>query len=171
MLAISLPFLNEMVALFSVSVGIAYVCYRLRLVPIVGFLIAGVLIGPNALGLVSDQALVDMLAEVGVILLLFTIGVELSLDKLAKIRRAIFIGGGLQVTISVFLVTGILLALGVDWKIGVYTGCLVALSSTAIVLGLLRERDETNSPTGRLSLAVLIFQDFLQQDMALVRGP
>ncbi len=78
--AVTLPFLTELVALFTVSVGIAYLCYRFKIVPIVGFLIAGVVIGPNALGLVQDQELVDMLAEIGIILLLFTIGIEFSLE-------------------------------------------------------------------------------------------
>ncbi len=73
--------LNEVVALFVMSVLMAYVCYRLKLAPVTGFLVAGVLIGPNALGLVHDQELVDMLAEIGVILLLFTIGLEFSLEK------------------------------------------------------------------------------------------
>ncbi|MCZ6705995.1 MAG: cation:proton antiporter, partial [Bacteroidetes bacterium] len=71
MLAIALPFLNEMVVLFIVSAAIAYLCYRLGLVSIAGFLLAGVVIGPNSLGLVSDRELVDILAEIGVILLLF----------------------------------------------------------------------------------------------------
>ncbi|MFT4604023.1 MAG: CPA2 family monovalent cation:H+ antiporter-2 [Rhodothermales bacterium] len=159
MLAVTLPFLNEMVALFVAAVGIAYVCYRLRLVPIAGFLIAGVIIGPSALGLVQNQELVDMLAEIGVILLLFTIGMEFSLEKLSKIGRAIFVGGGLQVALTVSIVTGVLVAIGVDVRAGIYTGCLIALSSTAIVLGLLAERDETDTPVGKLSLAVLIFQD------------
>ena len=96
---------------------------------------------------------------IGVILLLFTIGLECSLDKIARIGRAILVGGGLQVTLSIIMVVGVLLAFGVNWKVGVYTGCLVALSSTAIVLGLLSERDETDTPAGRLSLAILIFQD------------
>ncbi|MFT5145286.1 MAG: CPA2 family monovalent cation:H+ antiporter-2 [Thalassolituus oleivorans] len=168
MLGITLPFLNEMVALFAVSVAVAYVCYRLRLVPIAGFLLAGVLIGPNGLGFVYDQELVNMLAEIGVILLLFTIGLELSLEKLSRIRRAIFVGGGLQVLLSITLVLGVLLALGLDWKIGVYTGCLVALSSTAIVLGLLAERGETGTPAGRISLAILIFQDLAIVVMVLL---
>ncbi len=158
--AVSLPFLNEIVALFMVSVLIAYICYRIKLVPIAGFLIAGVIIGPNALGLVQDQALVDMLAEIGIILLLFTIGIEFSLEKLARIRKAIFVGGGLQVILSVAAVVGILLFFGVDWKVAIYTGFLVALSSTAIILGLLSEQGKTDTPVGRLSLAVLIFQDF-----------
>lgn len=166
--AVSLPFLNEIVALFMVSVVIAFLCYKIKLVPISGFLLAGVLIGPNALGLVQDQSLVDMLAEIGIILLLFTIGIEFSLEKLARIRSAIFIGGGLQVLLSIVSVLGILILLNVDWKIGIYTGFLVALSSTAIILGLLSEQKKTDTPVGRLSLAVLIFQDFAIIAMVLL---
>ncbi|MEL7361516.1 MAG: cation:proton antiporter [Bacteroidota bacterium] len=167
-LAASIPFLNEIVALFAVSVGMAYLCYKLRLVPIAGFLLAGVVIGPNALGLVYEQELVDVLAEIGVILLLFTIGVEFSLEKLSRIGRAIFIGGGTQVFVTIGLVTGILALAGIGWQAGVYTGCLVALSSTAIVLALLAERAETDTPAGKLSLAVLIFQDLAIVAMVLL---
>lgn len=166
--AVSLPFLNEIVALFLVSVVIAFLCYKIKLVPIVGFLLAGVIIGPNALGLVQDQELVDMLAEIGIILLLFTIGIEFSLEKLARIRSAIFIGGGLQVLLTVVSVLGVFLLLNIDWKIGIYTGFLVALSSTAIILGLLSEQNKTDTPVGRLSLAVLIFQDFAIIAMVLL---
>lgn len=166
--AVALPFLNEMVALFTVSVVIAYISYRFRLVPIVGFLIAGVVIGPSALGLVQNQELVDILAEIGVILLLFTIGMEFSLAKLSKIGRSIFLGGGMQVGASILLVVGVMVAFGLDVKAGIYTGCLVALSSTAIVLGLLSERDETDTPSGRLSLAILIFQDLAIIFMVLI---
>ncbi|HKL18330.1 MAG TPA: cation:proton antiporter, partial [Halalkalibaculum sp.] len=158
-LAVTLPFLNELVALFLVSVGIAYLCYRVKIVPIVGFLIAGVIIGPNALALVPDQELVDILAEIGVILLLFTIGIEFSLEKLNRIRKAIVIGGGFQVIVTTLTVVGILAAFGVSLNTSIYTGFLVALSSTAIVLGLFSQRNETDTPTGQLSLAVLIFQD------------
>ncbi len=166
--AVSLPFLNEIVALFLVSVLIAFICYKLKLVPIVGFLIAGVVIGPNALGLVQDQELVDMLAEIGIILLLFTIGIEFSLERLARIKSAIFIGGGVQVLLTVASVVGIFLLLNINWKIGIYTGFLVALSSTAIILGLLSEQKKTDTPVGRLSLAVLIFQDFAIIAMVLL---
>ncbi len=166
--AVSLPFLNEIVALFLVSVLIAFLCYKLKLAPVTGFLLAGVLIGPNALGLVQDQALVDMLAEIGIILLLFTIGIEFSLEKLSRIRSAIYIGGGLQVLLTVLSVVGIFLLLNIDWRIGIYTGFLVALSSTAIILGLLSEQGKTDTPVGRLSLAVLIFQDFAIIAMVLL---
>jgi len=166
--AVSLPFLNEIVVLFLVSVLIAYVCFRIKLVPIVGFLIAGVIIGPNALGLVQDQELVDMLAEIGIILLLFTIGIEFSLEKLSRIKNAIIVGGGLQVLFSIIAVVGVLSFFNVEWKVAIYTGCLVALSSTAIILGMLSEQRKTDTPIGRLSLAVLIFQDLAIIAMVLL---
>ncbi len=158
--AVTLPFLYEMVALFAVSVIIAYLCYRIKIVPIVGFLIAGVIIGPSALGLVTDQEFVNILAEVGIILLLFTVGIEFSLEKLTRIRNAIFVGGSLQLLVTIGIVALILVSMGNSWPNSIYTGCLVGLSSTAIILGLLTDRDKTDTPTGQLSLAVLIFQDF-----------
>lgn len=152
-------FLTEVVWLIVAGAAIAYVCNRFGLVPIVGFLLAGVLIGPNALGLVRDQSLVDAAAEVGVILLLYTIGIEFSLVKLAKIKRLIFGGGGMQVVLATLATTGLLALFGVEWRTGLFTGCLVALSSTAIVLKLLGDRAETNSTQGQVGLGLLIFQD------------
>lgn len=152
-------YLTEAVALIVAGALIAYICFRLRLVPIVGFLVAGVLIGPNALGLVNDQALVDATAEIGVILLLFTIGIEFSLEKLARIQKLILGGGTMQVGLSVLLTMLVLLAFGIDWKTGIFTGMLVALSSTAIVLKLLADKSETNSEHGQVGLGLLIFQD------------
>ncbi|HZG53795.1 MAG TPA: cation:proton antiporter [Pyrinomonadaceae bacterium] len=153
------PFLTEVVALLVAGAVIAYVCNRFGLVPIVGFLLAGVVIGPNALGLVRDRELVDAAAEVGVILLLFTIGIEFSLQKLARIKRLIFGGGGLQVGLATLLTMGVLTLFGVNWRAGLFTGFLVALSSTAIVLKLLGDRGETNEPQGQVGLGLLIFQD------------
>lgn len=166
--AIGLPFLGELVALFALSVLIAYICYRIRLSPVVGFLIAGALIGPYALGVVEDIELVNQLAEIGVILLLFTIGVEFSLEELKGIGRFIVTGGGLQVGITIAVTTAVLVIFGVEWRTGVFTGFLIALSSTAIVLGLLSERAQTDTPAGRLSLGILIFQDLAIIAMVLL---
>jgi CPA2 family monovalent cation:H+ antiporter-2 len=152
-------FLPDVVALFVAGAAIAYVCHRLGLVPIAGFLIAGVVIGPHALGLVRDRALVDAAAEAGVILLLFAIGIEFSLEKLARIQRLIFGGGGLQVVLATAATLGLLAPFGVPWKLGLFTGFLVALSSTAIVLKLLGERGETGTAHGQVGLGLLIFQD------------
>jgi CPA2 family monovalent cation:H+ antiporter-2 len=164
----NVAFLREMVAVFAVSGVLAYVCFRLRLVPIVGFLVAGVLIGPHALGLVRDLELIASTAEVGIILLLFTLGVEFSLDKLARIKRYILLGGGLQVGLTLGLAAVILLVLGVGWRAAVYSGCLVALSSTAVVVKLLSDRGVTDTPAGRISLGILIFQDLFIIPVVLV---
>ncbi|HEX8250755.1 MAG TPA: cation:proton antiporter [Pyrinomonadaceae bacterium] len=161
-------YLTEIVALIVAGAVIAYISFRLRLVPIVGFLLAGVLIGPNALGLVRDQEIVDATAEIGVILLLFTIGIEFSLEKLARIQRLIFGGGSLQVGLSALAVTGLLMIFGIDWRAALFTGFLVALSSTAIVLKILGDTGETNSEPGQAGLGLLIFQDLAIVAMVMV---
>ena len=165
---VSLPFFAEIVVLLTISVVIAYLCYRIHIVPIAGFLITGVIIGPSALGLVQDLDLINNLAEIGVILLLFSIGVEFSLEKLGRIKRIVLWGGSLQVGLTLALVTGLALAWGVDGRNALFTGGLVALSSTAIVLGLLSDRGETDSPTGQNALGILIFQDFAIIAMVLL---
>jgi CPA2 family monovalent cation:H+ antiporter-2 len=146
---------GEIAALFALSAFIAYLCTRIRLVPIVGFLLTGVVVGPNALGLVQDPELVSTLVEIGGILL-FEIGIEFSLSKLARLKRAIGLGGGLQVGLTIAIVAGAGWAAGVGWASSIYTGFLVALSSTAVVLSLLSDRGETDTPSGQLSLAMLI---------------
>ncbi|WP_276956074.1 cation:proton antiporter [Allomeiothermus silvanus] len=161
-------FFGELAVLMVISAGIAFASFRLGLVPIVSFLLAGVIIGPGVLGIVQDPQLINAAAEIGVVLLLFTIGIEFSLERLARIARLIFVGGGLQVGLTLALTTGLLALLGVSWREGVFTGCLLALSSTAIVMKLLSDRGETNSPAGQASLGILIFQDLAVVAMVLV---
>ncbi len=161
-------FFAEIAAVLVVGAAIAYVGFRFGLVPIVGFLLAGVVIGPNGLGLIQDRALVDAAAEVGVILLLFTIGIEFSIEKLTRIKKLIFVGGGLQVVLASLVSIALLAAFGVGWKVGLYTGFLLALSSTAIVLKLLADRNETSSEHGQATLGILIFQDLAVVAMVLV---
>ncbi|HYK03359.1 MAG TPA: cation:proton antiporter [Thermoanaerobaculia bacterium] len=151
--------LSQVVALVVASAVIAYICHRLRILPIVGFLLAGVAIGPSALGLVEDAAFIELVAEFGIVLLLFTLGIEFSLDRVWRIKRAIFVGGGLQLGLTIAAVTGILALLGIDWRTGFYTGALIALSSTAIVMKVLGDRGELGTAKGQLSLGILIFQD------------
>jgi CPA2 family monovalent cation:H+ antiporter-2 len=162
------PFLGQIAGLVVGAAVVAYLAFRLGFVPIVGFLLAGVLIGPSQLGLVGDRALADAAAQVGVILLLFTIGLEFSLDRLLRIRRVIFLGGGLQVLLSAGAATGVLALAGVGWRPALFTGLLVSLSSTAIVLKLLGERAETNRRHGQVALGVLLFQDLAVVLMVLM---
>lgn len=161
-------FFSELAILFVASALLAFLGHRLRVLPIVSFLVAGALIGPHALGLVRDEALIEAAAEVGVMLLLFSIGIEFSLEKLARLQRLILVGGGLQIGLTLLLVTLVLRPLGVGWAACVFTGFLVSLSSTAIVMKLLMDWHETPSEGGQASLGILIFQDLAVVGMVLV---
>jgi CPA2 family monovalent cation:H+ antiporter-2 len=127
-------FLEELLILVGAAALIAYASQRLRLAPAAGFLVAGIAIGPNSLGLVRSTELIDSAAELGVLLLLFTIGIEFSLESLSRIRRAVLVGGSLQVLITIALVTAALRALGVGWPSAIFTGFLAALSSKEILV-------------------------------------
>ena len=152
-------FLRDFVIIFGVAIGIAFLCFHLRIAPMVGYLIAGVLLGPSMLGVVKDIGVIEVLAEIGVILLLFLIGVEFSLEKLVSTDRKVFFGGFIQVFLSTVVVMLIALSLGASIPQGLFVGLLVAMSSTAIVFKVLSDRGELDAPQGRLSAAILIFQD------------
>lgn len=161
-------YLGATAALVVAAALVGYLSVRARVVPIVGFLLAGVVIGPAQLGLVSSTEAVDAAAEVGVILLLFTIGIEFSLERLARVWRWILLGGGAQVLLATGAVLALVVALGEDWRVGLYSGFLVALSSTAIVLKLLTDSGSTGTTRGRLALSALILQDLAVVAMVLV---
>ncbi|MCX9012394.1 MAG: cation:proton antiporter [Candidatus Methanoperedens sp.] len=151
--------LRDFVTIFGVAVGIAFLFHHLKMAPLAGYLIAGVLLGPSMLGIVKDTGLIEVLAEVGVILLLFLIGVEFSLDELIRMNRTAFAGGVLQVVLTSAAVLLVALSSGLQFEKGLFAGFLVAMSSTAIVFKLLSDRGEIDSPKGRLSAGILIFQD------------
>jgi monovalent cation:H+ antiporter-2, CPA2 family len=140
---------------------------RLRQPALVGYILAGLLIGPHGLGLVAHVEL-EFIAELGVVLLLFNLGIELSFDRIKRIRTIALGGGSLQVGLIVLL--GVLTAYLLDWTLyrGVYLGCLVALSSSAIVLKLLQESGEIDTLHGRISLGILLFQDLALVPMMIV---
>jgi CPA2 family monovalent cation:H+ antiporter-2 len=155
-----LPFLQDLVVLLLLSLAIVLIFQRLRQPPVVGFLAAGVILGPHGLSLMVDVHQVELLAEVGVILLLFTLGLEFSLTALARLRRQVLLGGSLQVGLTTLAATPMALLLG-EWRQAVLMGGLVALSSTVIVLKLLDERGEADTPHGRAAVGILLFQDLL----------
>lgn len=162
------PLVTELAVVLVGAALVGYLCQRIGLIPIVGYLAAGAVLGPNALGIVSSTELVDQAAEIGVIFLLFAIGLELSGDQLKRMGPLMFGGGALQVLLTIGVVVGLSLAAGIDIKSGIYTGCLVALSSTAVVLKILASRGTTGSPTGQVAVAFLIFQDIAVVVMVLV---
>ncbi len=155
----SVPFLAEVVGLFALMVIVAYLSHHFRLVPLTAYLVAGILIGPSVLGLVKTPEVINTVADIGVILLLFTIGVEFSLEKLARLQQFIVLGGTLQVSLTTLMVMGLLAIFGITGKQALFTGFMVALSSTAIVLKLLAERRTLETLSGQISVGILLFQD------------
>ncbi|WP_419946181.1 cation:proton antiporter [Candidatus Poriferisodalis sp.] len=161
------PLLSELAILLVAGTLIAFVSSRFGVVPIVGFLLAGAVIGPSGVGLISDIDLVNQSADIGVMLLLFTLGIEFSLERVRQLASLVVIGGASQVALTTGIVTAIVMAFGVDWQTATFTGLLVSLSSTAIVLKVLAGRRATTSPIGNVSIALLIFQDLAIVAMVL----
>ncbi|PYP20547.1 MAG: potassium transporter KefB [Gemmatimonadetes bacterium] len=159
--------LRDLAVIFGASLVVVLVFHRLRLPALPGFIVAGVVLGPNALGLIPDVHRVEGLAEVGVILLLFTIGIEFSLSRLREMGRQVVVAGACQVGLTV-AATGAAAAAGTTrWQVALFLGFLAALSSTAIVLKLLTEKGDIDTPHGRLATGVLIFQDLCVVPMML----
>src|SRR5687768_10467473 len=164
----SLPLLEDLLVLLLASVPIAFIFHRLRLPTIVGFMITGIVIGPHALGLIKDVQAIEVLAEIGVALLLFTIGLEFSLRRMLEMKRLVLLGGGLQVILTTLLVTGIANLLGRSLNQAVFFGFLFALSSTAIVLKSYIDRAEIDAPHGRAGVGILLAQDLSIVPMMLM---
>ncbi|HYM36830.1 MAG TPA: cation:proton antiporter [Nitrospiraceae bacterium] len=160
--------MTDLLVIFAISIGIVFVFHKFRLPPIAGFLAAGALIGPHGLNLVSDLEQVKVMAEIGVVLLLFTIGIEFSLAHLAAARRLLLLGGPLQVVGTLLLTAVVGLAAGLPVRQALFWGCLLSLSSTAIVLKALAERGESDSLHGRATVGILIFQDLAVVPMMLL---
>ncbi len=160
--------LIDLTIVMALAVAAVYLCNLIKIPSIVGFLITGLVAGPHGLGLVSASEEIEVLAEVGVVLLLFTIGMEFSFSAFKQMKKNLLLGGGLQVGLTTLLVGGIGLYMNLPLGTAVFDGMLVALSSTAIVLNLLQSRGELDAPHGRTSLGVLIFQDIAVIPMLLI---
>lgn len=154
-------FLRESVTILAAAIAVLLISNRLRIPAVVGFLLTGVLIGPSGLRLVPDTERVEMFAEIGVVFLLFSIGLEFSLERLKQIRRYFFLGGTIQALVTLGLIVLLALPTGSPLPRAVFLGFLVVLSSTAIVLKLYADRRELDAPQGKILLGILLFQDFL----------
>ena len=151
--------LRDIEILFGLALVTVIIFRRLMFPSIIGFLVTGVLAGPYALGLIRDTHQVEQMAEIGVVLLLFTIGIEFSLKELLRIKHLVLWGGGFQVGLTIALVTLVSLLFGIPWQQATFFGFLVSLSSTAILMKLLMDAGEMDSPHGKTCLGILIFQD------------
>lgn len=154
-------FLRDAVSLLAASIAVLLVCNRFRIPSIAGFLLTGILIGPSGLRLVARTEQVELFAEIGVVFLLFSIGLEFSLERLRQIRRFFFLGGSMQTGLTTAAAALLALAAGFSLPRAIFLGFLAALSSTAIVLTLYAERRELDAPQGKILIGILLFQDFL----------
>jgi len=160
--------LADAVRLLGIAAGVALVCLRLRVPPVVGLLAAGAIVGPTGLGWIPARAEIERFAEIGVVLLLFLIGLEFSRERLRELGRPLRIAGPVQ-TVGTALLAGVAAAaLGVAPRAAVVVGAAVSLSSTALLLKLLADRDRIGSLDGKSTLAILIFQDLLVVPLLLL---
>jgi len=160
--------LRDLVILFAAALPIVVVFQRLRVPTVVGFLIAGVVIGPHGAGLIANSTDVDNLAELGVVPLLFVVGLELSFRQLVPQRRIILTAGPLQVLLTGGIVATAALAAGLPLPESVFLGFLIVHSSTVVVLQVLSERGDLDAPHGRIAIGILLIQDLCLIPMILL---
>ena len=153
--------LRDLLILIAIAIPAVAVAQRVNVPTIVAFLITGIVIGPSGLGLIAQSDDVAVLAEIGVVLLLFEIGLEVSLSQVIRSRTTILLGGLTQVGLTLAATAGVAMVTGMPASQAVVFGCLIAVSSTAIVLKSYQDRGELDTPQGRISLAVLLFQDLM----------
>ena len=152
-------FISQIFIILFVSVALGLLSQRFRQSLIMGYILAGVLLGPHTLGWIRDDFEIRQIAEIGLLFLMFSIGLEFSLKKLKTIRRVVFGAGSLQILATVAAGTGLGVLLGFSLPTGIFIGCVMSLSSTAVVSKELKDHAELDSPQGRLSMGILIFQD------------
>ena len=154
-----MPLLEHAAIFLATAVIVVPLFRRLKLGAVLGYLAAGALIGPWGLGLISEAQETLNFAELGVVLLLFLVGLELEPSRLWALREPVFGLGSAQVLLTGLALTGIAHWLDFSWQAAVVIGFGLAMSSTAIVLAWLGERSELSSPSGRRAFAILLFQD------------
>ncbi len=166
-----LSLLQDILIIFALSSFVNFLFTRIRIPTIIGYLVTGVITGPYLLRLVGSPHQIELMAEIGVVLLMFTIGLEFSVNHLLKIRKIVFAGGIVQLVLTAGTAMLIALLYRMDWKGALFVGFLVALSSTAVVMKLLQERSEVTSNYGRTVFGILIFQDMIVIPMLLFTPP
>jgi CPA2 family monovalent cation:H+ antiporter-2 len=154
-----IPVLRDLVVLVAVAVPAVLLAHRFKIPTLVGFLFTGIVIGPHALGFVRDVHSVAQMAEIGSVLLLFAVGLELSLSRIVRLGRYVVQGGVIQMLGTMAIVASVAIIAGLRVNSAILWGALIALSSTAIILKIYADRGELDSTQGRLVVAILLFQD------------
>src|SRR5262245_6154732 len=154
-----IPVLRDLVVLVAIAIPAVLLAHRLKIPTLVGFLFTGIVIGPHALGFVQDVHSVNQMAEIGSVLLLFAVGLELSLSRIVRMGRYVVQGGTIQMLGTMGIVAAVAIIAGLRVNSAILWGALVALSSTAIILKIYADRGELDSSHGRVVVAILLFQD------------
>ncbi|MDH7509973.1 MAG: cation:proton antiporter [Methanolinea sp.] len=163
-----MEFIPAVSLLILISLVFLFIAQKFRLPSVVSFLVIGMLVGPFGLAIIRDQELISSFGEIGIILLLFTIGLELSFEDIARFWKVILVGGFMQVCTTIIVITSITAVLGFPFNEAVFFGFLVSLSSTAIVMRILQERGAVETLEGTTLLGILIFQDLAIIPMILI---
>lgn len=158
----------QLILTFSVGIVAIFVCNRIGIPAILGLLITGILVGPGGFGLLASSSSVHTLAELGIVLLLFSIGTEFSLRSLLKIKYSVLIGGGIQTGLTTVITYISARALGINDNLALLLGFLISLSSTALVVSILKEKAEMDTASGRTTFAILLFQDLIIVPVMLI---
>ncbi len=161
-------FLEQILIIFALSIGALALCYRMKVPGIVAFFLTGIIAGPYGLGLITDRADVEILAELGIIFLLFTIGMELSLKSLLDMKRGMLTGGVLQIGLTIGVVAVIASAFGLAPPEAIFFGMLLAHTSTTVMLTVFQHRGEVDTPPVRLALGISVLQDLSTVPMILL---
>lgn len=152
----------------AISIIVVYISNKIKIPPLIGFILTGILIGPSGLALIKLNNEVDLFSEIGIVLILFSVGVDFSLNKLLSLKKVIFVGGASQLILSILFTLIISLAIGYSFNTSLFLGFIISVSSTAIILKLLMNTAQMDSPAGRISMGILIFQDLAVVPMILL---
>jgi CPA2 family monovalent cation:H+ antiporter-2 len=153
--------LIDIVIIFTFSTAVNYLFTKIKIPTIIGYLLTGIVAGPSLLGIIRSPHEIEFMAEIGIILLMFTIGVEFSLNHLIKIRKIVFFGGFIQLLVTAGITMLAASMYKMTWQSALFIGFLTALSSTALVLKILQDRGEMTSNYGRTVVGILVFQDII----------
>ncbi|HHE32181.1 MAG TPA: sodium:proton exchanger [Chlorobaculum parvum] len=158
-------FLGQLVLIGTLAIATILLFQRIRIPPVIGLIFTGIMLGPTGFGVVSDSGLISILAELGVVLLLFTIGLEFSIDDMKKLQKIVFVGGFAQILLTGLVIAGMAFLLmeaigkGISTQEALTLGFSFSVSSTALCLKILSDRDELGQEHGKIALGILIFQD------------
>ncbi len=160
--------LKDIVIIFALSTFVNFLFTKIRVPTLIGYMLTGIIAGPHLFGIIKHPHEIDLMAQIGVVMLMFTIGIEFSLNHLLKIRKIVFFGGFVQLVFTTLAIMLLARQYEASLNESFFIGLITALSSTAVVLKILQDRSELTSNYGRTVLGILIFQDIILIPLLLI---